>query len=154
MRTRANRYAELRGLYNRSSQGPAELVCNLLYRSLPSHTLQLGNVVFSPCSTIVGHTRYSLPKTLNSRILGRFRRSPPLLINRLLTFFLKASLMTHFVQALLPGSDQAVTVKVATREDALKIVAEWLAEGRSSIRILADGRVYMPAELAMTIING
>ena len=62
--------------------------------------------------------------------------------------------MTHLVQALLPGSDQAVTVKVATREDALKIVAEWQAEGRSSIRILGDGRVYMPAELAMTIING
>jgi hypothetical protein len=56
--------------------------------------------------------------------------------------------MPYLVQAAVPGKLDAVSISVTSREEALKIAALWQEEGRSGIRIIADGRIYTPIELA------
>ena len=56
--------------------------------------------------------------------------------------------MSYLIQAAVPGKADAVSISVTTREEALKIAALWQEEGRSGIRIIANGRIYTPIELA------
>ena len=56
--------------------------------------------------------------------------------------------MPYLIQAAAPGQEDAVSIRVATREEALKIAALWQAEGRSGIRIIANGRIYTASQLA------
>jgi hypothetical protein len=61
--------------------------------------------------------------------------------------------MTYFEHGASPGKEDAVSTKVSTREEALQIAAKWREDGYSGIRIVADGRIYTPGELALIIIN-
>lgn len=61
--------------------------------------------------------------------------------------------MTYVVEAEVPGRENTETIRVETREDVLKVTIRLRENGRTHVRILGDGRVYTPAEFALTIIN-
>lgn len=61
--------------------------------------------------------------------------------------------MTYLVHAASPGKDDAIAIKVATREEALGIADGWQQDGRSGIRIITEGRIYTLAEFARTTFN-
>ena len=61
--------------------------------------------------------------------------------------------MAYIVQADRPGSGPA-TLTLADREEALKTAVRWADGGCSHVRIIGDGRIYSPEELAVAIING
>jgi len=60
--------------------------------------------------------------------------------------------MAYIVQANLPGDD-AATITVLTREEALKTAVGWQEDGHAGVKIIGDGRMYTPEEFALTIIN-
>lgn len=59
--------------------------------------------------------------------------------------------MAYVVQAGDAGSD-ATSLTVADRKEALAVAVEWMSKGRSGVKIVGDGRIYTPEELAAAII--
>jgi hypothetical protein len=60
--------------------------------------------------------------------------------------------MAYIVQANLPGDD-AATITVLTREEALKIAVGRQEDGHAGVKIIGDGRIYTPGELALMIVE-
>jgi hypothetical protein len=53
--------------------------------------------------------------------------------------------MAYIVQTDVPGNN-AATVTVAEREEALAIARNWIKSGHTGVKIIGDGRIYLPAE--------
>jgi hypothetical protein len=53
--------------------------------------------------------------------------------------------MAYIVQTDVPGNN-AATVTVAEREEALAIARNWIKSGYTGVKIIGDGRIYLPAE--------
>jgi hypothetical protein len=53
--------------------------------------------------------------------------------------------MAYIVQADEPGRT-AASVTVAGREEALAIARNWVKSGQTGVKIIGDGRIYLPAE--------
>jgi hypothetical protein len=59
--------------------------------------------------------------------------------------------MAYIVQA--EDHDGAISKTVADRKDALATAVTWASEGRSNVKIIGNGRIYTPKDLALAIIN-
>jgi hypothetical protein len=60
--------------------------------------------------------------------------------------------MAYIVQASVPDlGDNATSVTVANREDALATAVWWLDHGVSGVKIIGDGHIYTPGEFALTL---
>jgi predicted kinase len=55
---------------------------------------------------------------------------------------MSAEKMAYIVQADVPGNN-AASVTVAEREEAFAIARNWI---KSGIKVIGDGRIYLPAE--------
>lgn len=60
--------------------------------------------------------------------------------------------MAYIVQADDSGDD-AISISVADRKQALAAAVELESEGRSGVKIIGDGRIYTTKELARAIID-
>jgi hypothetical protein len=54
--------------------------------------------------------------------------------------------MAYIVQADEPGRT-AASVTVAGREEAFAIARNWVKSGQTGVKVIGDGRIYLPAEL-------
>ena len=59
--------------------------------------------------------------------------------------------MAYIVQANVPGSDDATSISLADRQAALAAALRWLDQGYTGVKIIGDGRLYTPEELAMKL---
>lgn len=59
--------------------------------------------------------------------------------------------MPYIVQAEADPRGELVTISAETRIDALKLAVDFLDQGRKTVTINGDARVYTPTEFAMTI---
>jgi hypothetical protein len=53
--------------------------------------------------------------------------------------------MAYIVQADGPGGD-AASVTIEEREQAVQLALDWLKQKHAGVRIIGDGRVYLPPE--------
>jgi hypothetical protein len=53
--------------------------------------------------------------------------------------------MAYIVQADEPGRT-AASVTVAGREEAFAIARNWVKGGHTGIKVIGDGRIYLPAD--------
>jgi hypothetical protein len=60
--------------------------------------------------------------------------------------------MAYIVQAMNYEGD-AVSTTVADQKRALAVAIKWRSQGRSSVTIKGDGRIYTAKELARSIIE-
>jgi hypothetical protein len=58
--------------------------------------------------------------------------------------------MAYIVQADLPGSNDALSITLSSREEALEAARRWVADGNKGIRIIGDGRIYTLEEFEQT----
>ena len=56
-----------------------------------------------------------------------------------------AEKMAYIVQANVPGNN-AASVTVAEREEALAIARHWIKSGHRGVKVIGDGRIYLQAE--------
>jgi hypothetical protein len=59
--------------------------------------------------------------------------------------------MAYIVQANVPGSDEAASISLVDRHAALAAALRWLAQGYTGVKIIGDGRLHTPEELAMKL---
>ena len=59
--------------------------------------------------------------------------------------------MAYVVQADIPGREDAASITLDSREDALKAARRWVADGNNSVRIIGDGRIYFPEDFEQFI---
>jgi hypothetical protein len=59
--------------------------------------------------------------------------------------------MAYIVQANVPGSDDAASISLGDRQAALAAALRWLSEGYTGVKIIGDGRIYTPAEIAKIV---
>ena len=59
--------------------------------------------------------------------------------------------MAYIVQANVPGSDDTTSISLVDRQAALAAALRWLHEGYTGVKIIGDGRLYTPEELAMKL---
>ena len=60
--------------------------------------------------------------------------------------------MAYIIQADDSGDD-AISLTLADRKEALAAAIQWQSEGRSGVKIIGDGRIYSPDDLARAIID-
>jgi hypothetical protein len=60
--------------------------------------------------------------------------------------------MTYIVQTEGPHDHSAASVALEDRKEALKTAMNWVNEGRT-VRIIGNGKIYTPEQLALAIIN-
>jgi hypothetical protein len=53
--------------------------------------------------------------------------------------------MAYIVQADVPGNN-AASVTIAEREKAFAIARNWIKSGYTCVKVIGDGRIYLPAE--------
>jgi hypothetical protein len=53
--------------------------------------------------------------------------------------------MAYIVQADVPGNN-AASVTIAEREKAFAIARNWIKSGYTGVKVIGDGRIYLPAE--------
>jgi hypothetical protein len=53
--------------------------------------------------------------------------------------------MAFIVQADSPGKD-AASVTIAGRDEAFEIALNWVKAGHQGVKIIGDGRIYLPPE--------
>jgi hypothetical protein len=58
---------------------------------------------------------------------------------------MSAEKMAYIVQADVPGNN-AASVTVAEREEAFAIARNWIKSGHTGVKVIGDGRIYLPAE--------
>jgi hypothetical protein len=58
--------------------------------------------------------------------------------------------MAYIVQADDSGND-GISITRADRKEALAAAVQWQSEGRSGVKIIGDGRIYTPKDLARAI---
>ena len=59
--------------------------------------------------------------------------------------------MAYIVQANVPGSDDAASISLGDRQSALAAALRWLSEGYTAVKIIGDGHIYTPDELALIV---
>jgi hypothetical protein len=60
--------------------------------------------------------------------------------------------MPYLIQATAPSGDPR-SATAPDRQEALAIAVELASNGHTGIRILGEGRIYLPKDLALAIIN-
>jgi hypothetical protein len=61
--------------------------------------------------------------------------------------------MAYIVQANVPGSDDAASISVGDRQDALAAALRWLSESYTGVKIIGDARIYTLEELALIVAD-
>lgn len=54
--------------------------------------------------------------------------------------------MAYVVQADIPGREDAASITLDSREDALEAARRWVADGNKGVKIIGDGRIYFPED--------
>jgi hypothetical protein len=60
--------------------------------------------------------------------------------------------MAYIVQAKDFGDD-AISLTLASRREALAVALEWETAGRSGVKIIGDGRIYSISDLARVVVD-
>jgi hypothetical protein len=61
--------------------------------------------------------------------------------------------MAYIVQANVPDRDDAAAISLRDRQAALAAALRWLSEGYTGVKIIGDGRIYTPEQLALIVAD-